>query len=885
MPPEGPGTAAADVFSLGKVIYEISTGKDRNDFPKLPEDLDTLTDKRALLELNEVVLKACDPDLSRRYATAASMREDLLLLQAGQSVRRLHVMERRFALVAKYGIAAALVTALAIGGFLWASAQTLRTKKNLQRAERAEADAVVQARKASESQQQSRRLLYASDMNLAQQALKLNNLGKALRLLDRHRPQAGMEDLRGWEWRYLWQLTRSSALDILTNRPVRGSSVSFSPDGAWLAVGWYDGRVDLWDVPGRRRVRALTDRESRYKGQVAFSPVRNLLVTTSEPKAVVLHDIDSGRESTLWRPPDQGRWEVRDLVFSQDGSKVVIYTGSTAEFGDAVWVVNVSSAQIENRHPTLWSNSRLHGSARLSPDNRRLYGARSDSANNRYNIQCLDLSTSQELWQSRYERDFGLTTLAISPDGQVLASGSGFDDSNIRVWDTTTGRLMVRLNEHAGYVCRLEFTKDGRRLISAGGDHTIRFWDTSTWAEINVLRGHTEEVHAVAISEPAQLVASTGKDGNLMLWKDDGKSAAEGHRRLPGSLPENPVLPLDQSRVLLLPSGRPPEMFDLKGDSDPVSLAEIGSSADVFGWFGTNTLCHWNGTNQILVREWRVLEFIPRGAITLNSGTRPAGAAYSNSRRLMAWSEKTSSMSIYLANLTAPDSRVELRCDVPGLIPSCFSDDGNHLMAWTKGRDSLRVWNVATAQIVASIGGDIIDSAFAAGGRVLVVALAKDSKRNHEIRFYDLVHPDRAPQSFPGRDFSKSLAVSPDGGLVASSTVGGLIRLFDPAKREWMEDLHGHLNGADGVAFSPDGRRLTSQSVGREAMKLWDVTTRQELLTLGATDTGGLVATAKWSADGDMLLVAGAPWLLWRAPSWEEIAAAEAKERTARKQP
>jgi WD40 repeat protein len=618
---------------------------------------------------------------------------------------------------------------------------------------------------------------------------------------------------------------------------------------------------------------------------VAFSPIRNLLVTTSEPKVVILHDLDSGRESTFWRAPDQGRWEVRDLVFSQDGSKVVIYAGSTAEFGDAVWVVNVASSQVESRHLTIWSNSRLHGSARLSPDNRRLYVARSDAANNRYNIQCLDLSTSQELWQSRYERDYGLTTLAISPDGQVLAAGSGFDDSNIRVWDAATGQLIVRLDGHMGYVCRLEFTKDGRRLISAGGDHSIRFWDTSTWTETKVLRGHTDEVHAVAISESIQLLASTGKDGNLMLWKDDEKSATDGHRRLPGILPDHPVLPLHQSRALLLPPGRPPEVFDLTGDSAPVSLPGIGSSANVLGWFGTNILCHWNGTNQILVQEWRVLEFIPRGAITLNSDTRPAALAYSHPRRLIAWIEKASSMSTYLANLTAPGSRIELRCDVPGLLPFRFSEDGNHLMAWTKGRDSLRVWNVATAQIVVSIGGNISDSAFAAGGRVLVVGMVRDNRHNHEIRFYDLAHPDRAPQSVPSRESPKALAVSPDGGLVVTPTIGGQLQLFDPLKGELIESIHGHLNGADGVAFSPNGRRLVSTSVGREAVKLWDVATRQELLTLSATDTGGLVAIAKWSADGDMLLVAGAPWLSWRAPSWEEIAAAEAKEKTESKQP
>jgi hypothetical protein len=49
------------------------------------------------------------------------------------------------------------------------------------------------------------------------------------------------------------------------------------------------------------------------------------------------------------------------------------------------------------------------------------------------------------------------------------------------------------------------------------------------------------------------------------------------------------------------------------------------------------------------------------------------------------------------------------------------------------------------------------------------------------------------------------------------------------------------------------------------------------LLTLGGT--GPYLRVARWSADGDVIL-AGAPWQAWRAPSWEEIAAAEAKEKT-----
>jgi hypothetical protein len=63
-------------------------------------------------------------------------------------------------------------------------------------------------------------------------------------------------------------------------------------------------------------------------------------------------------------------------------------------------------------------------------------------------------------------------------------------------------------------------------------------------------------------------------------------------------------------------------------------------------------------------------------------------------------------------------------------------------------------------------------------------------------------------------------------------------------------------------------------------VKLWDITTRQELLSLNGT--GADLYLARWSADGDTILVGAEwhPWHTWRAPSWEEIAEAEAKETT-----
>jgi serine/threonine protein kinase len=115
VPPEGPNSPQADIYSLGKVLYEMSTGHGRLEFPELPTDLHQWPDRELLLELNAVVAKACAHDPRKRYRSAREMRDELLCVQRGASVRRRRVAKRRLVRTALVGSTLAAVVLLGLG--------------------------------------------------------------------------------------------------------------------------------------------------------------------------------------------------------------------------------------------------------------------------------------------------------------------------------------------------------------------------------------------------------------------------------------------------------------------------------------------------------------------------------------------------------------------------------------------------------------------------------------------------------------------------------------------------------------------------------------------------------------------------------------------------
>lgn len=312
IPPDGPGTPQADIYSLGKVLYEISTGKDRHEFPELPTLLDEIPDTERFLELNEVILHACNGEIARRYQTASDMHADLVVLSSGKSVKRLRLLERRLANLRRVtGLVGVVAIVLAALGY-----QIYRE---------------LSLARESKQRQVGSRVAYgigAMEAGKLQEALPA--LVEALQL-DRTDRQTGHRV----RIRAVMEQSPKLAQIWFGNRRV--NDAAFSPDGQRVVIAEWFGKARVYDAATGQ---ALSPFFGPSDGLVraSFDPTGHFVVTASQNDngTAEVWKADTGEKVLEFTHP--GR--VYCAAFSPDGSQII--TGCKDKVA-RVWDLNSRS--------------------------------------------------------------------------------------------------------------------------------------------------------------------------------------------------------------------------------------------------------------------------------------------------------------------------------------------------------------------------------------------------------------------------------------------------------------------------------------------------------------------------------------------------------------
>ena len=855
-------TTAADVYSLGAILYELVTGQPPfhgatpletmrqvvEDEPKRPSTLNIHTDR----DLETICLKCLQKEPSRRYASAAELAEDLQRwlrdepIQArpsGPAEKASKWIKRHPARAAFMGLAAATPVVIII--ILLLSGAHVRRERNY---------ALAQQRRAEASEVITSQNLYAADIAEAANALDAGDYELAIQSLAAHKPVGQSEHqiasttatperqhstLPSFEWRWLWQRAQGESLRTAGGHVLSVYSLAFSPDGRTLLSGGGGAVVKFWEADSLRLIRTLlqpgnempapdTDMSSvKAIGAsvfcVSFSSDGRLFSASSR-SAVDIGDPASGQWLRRFPGGD------RAIFAPPEGNRLLVALGAPPQ--QFAWFAPGDSQPLTNWLATAYGFA-------LSPNGRFLA----------YYDRPLLVVRDQEKGTliASFKPASYVTDLAFSPDSRTLGLCL-MNEGAVELWNIDPWEQRGRLSRHAGRIQCLAFSPDGRLLASGGFDRTVRLWDLADRRELRRLKGHRAGLKALAFSPDSKRLASGGLDCKIRLWEVT-------------TPPSPPPLTNVYGVFAFSPDGRQVLTQDREGAA---KLWDLATRLTLQEWSGVPFEDAAFITNGRLVLISKSVSNAPPQLTLLELGSAAPGQDASGNAPLHSVPDLSQSRcSVPLKGIPSP-------CTTAAIAPggsTCVTgyDDG-----------TVAFWDTVTGALRHSARphtNSLFRFAFAHDGRrVASVTWDQTWINMWEATTGDLL----SDRHFPLR-FAAALALSPEGTRYAmgGASVGSTIRLFEAASAEPAGMLTGHLDDVRRLAYSPDGLTLASTAIDHH-LKLWHVATGRPVLTL---PQGEMQEYLTFSRDGTWLGVATAQGelRLWHAPTLKDLPEAEEK--------
>ncbi|HKQ77743.1 MAG TPA: protein kinase, partial [Blastocatellia bacterium] len=797
-------STASDVYSLGVLLYELLTGHRPYHFKSLGlgeiarviceeeaerpsarvKSADQALSRSLRGDLDQIALKALRKEPERRYQSPMRLSDDIKRHLSGEPVsarpatlryRAVKYIKRNKAFSAAFAV---FLLALTVGLIV----------------------TLLQLRASREREGIQRRELYAVRLGQVAEHWATGNFPMYQEVLDNCVPTNGEEDLRGFEWRYLWRLGHREESTQGVPEFLSGSYlVSDRPLLTWTG----DNSVKMWNAktgqelarwrhmsatlpPIKLEAGKIITLEDEYTLKLRDSQTGQALLTFTDPSSKITQFTHDGQ--IIFTGHDDGMINLWDLVTGRllrslrgTGGRVTSINIATDRRRDLWRMLTV----VDKRMAHLWdlNTLRVVGSFREKeiqsfgkvasrgwfwtlvdgktvrfrdmatgrtigainePDNEILRAGTQRAWDERWFVTCGKDRTLKlyELSSFRLRAVFAGHTewvrcFSISPDGRLLASGS--NDRTVRFWDIATQSQLAVLKGHASEVDTVIFSADGKQLISTGGD-SVKHWDVATAVARDRLSGHKGNVFSVAFSPDGRLLATASQDRSIKLWEVE--------------------------TGLLLKT--------LKGH-----------------------------TKQVFC-----VSFSPNGKLIASSG---------DDMTARVWD----------ANTEGPPLQI-LRGHKHQIYSVAFSPDGKTL-ATGSDDSTIKLWEVATGQELRTLEGHrqgVLSVAFAPDGRTLA-----SGGIDKTIKLWD-VATGGTLATLPGHaDWVWSVAFSRDGRRLLSGSADTTARLWDLMTKQTLVTFKGHSNEVFEAVFSPDEKRVATAS-NDHTVKLWNADSGQELLTL-----------------------------------------------------
>jgi WD40 repeat protein len=603
-----------------------------------------------------------------------------------------------------------------------------------------------------------------------------------------------------------------------------GASFVFAAGGKVLVSAGWDDSIRIWDTATGKELPRLRGHQGIVHG-VALSPDGKVLASAGADQTVRLWEAATGKP--LHRLPAP-RDAVGPIAFSPDGRTLALV-------GQRIYLWQAASGK--ELHRLGEPRKEIPHLAVFSPDGKTLYAAGGEMSGV---IRVWDVATGRQ--RRRFPDRPAVAhpevySLAVSPDGKVLAAGVG--GGTLLLWDAATGKLLHRIQKHHNCIDSLSFSPDGRTLASASDDHTIRLWQVATGQELRRIEGHLGRVCSVAFAPDGKTLASGCCDSCAILLLDaaTGKETCplQGHHDMvlaAGFLPGGKTL-------VTASSGRTFRLWEAATGRDVRRFAK-----------GPFTQLAFSPDHKVLAQErdpdsalidvretatGKLLREIRRGSHRLCPRAFSA-----DGKRLLAEAEGNV---VVVWDLATGKEFPRPSLPAKNLVHTALSPDGKTLAcSFSFFERAGGLWDVDTGQFLCWFGkpnglavvGDppaVRDPAAVQDPESHVTAFSADGRL---LAWYSYPDPaihvvetatgkERLRLRPPGRKLVLCLGFAPHGRLLASGGQDRAVHLWDIRTGREHGPLRGHLGTVACLAFAADGKALVSGSEDTTAL-VWDLT-------------------------------------------------------------